>query len=60
MKKSIITICTIIGLLELGVIVAFFCVFNEGISIDNQDWGTFIQIFEGFIMVNESEQVLTL
>lgn len=50
MKKIIITICTIIGLLEIGVIVAYFCVFNDGISTDNQDWGTFIQIFEGFIM----------
>lgn len=50
MKKIIITICTIIGLLEIGVIVAYFCVFNNGISTDNQDWGTFIQIFEGFIM----------
>lgn len=50
MKKIIITICTIIGLLEIGVIVAYFCVFNDGISTNNQDWGTFIQIFEGFIM----------
>lgn len=50
MKKIIITVCAIIGLLELGVIVAYFCIFNGEISTVNQDWDTFIQIFNGLVM----------
>ena len=50
MKKIIITVCAIIGLLELGVIVAYFCIFNGAISSANQDWDTFIQIFNGLVM----------
>lgn len=50
MRKTIIIICTIIGLLELMVIVAYFSIFNGSISTINQDWGLFIQIFNGLIM----------
>ena len=50
MKKIIITVCAIICLLELGVIVAYFCIFNGEISTVNQDWDTFIQIFNGLVM----------
>ena len=50
MKKTIVVICTVIGLLELTVIVAYFCVFNGTISSANQDWDTFIQIFNGLVM----------
>ena len=50
MKKIIITVCAIICLLELGVIVAYFCIFNGAISSANQDWDTFIQIFNGLVM----------
>lgn len=50
MRKTIIIICTIIGLLELMVIVAYFSIFNGNISTNNQDWGLFIQIFNGLIM----------
>ena len=50
MKKIIITVCAKIGLLELGVIVAYFCIFNGEISTVNQDWDTFIQIFNGLVM----------
>lgn len=50
MKKTIVAICTVIGLLELTVIVAYFCVFNGAISTDHQDWNTFLQIFNGFVM----------
>lgn len=50
MRKTIIIICTIIGLLELMVIVAYFSIFNGSISTNNQDWGLFIQIFNGLIM----------
>lgn len=50
MKKTIVVICTVIGLLELTVIVAYFCVFNGAISSANQDWDTFIQIFNGLVM----------
>ena len=50
MKKTIVVICTVIGLLELTVIAAYFCVFNGTISSANQDWDTFIQIFNGLVM----------
>ena len=50
MKKTIVAICAVIGLLELVVIVAYFCVFNGEISTVNQDWDTFIQIFNGLVM----------
>lgn len=50
MKKTIIAICIIIGLLEIVVIAAYFCVFNGAISSANQDWDTFIQIFNGLVM----------
>lgn len=50
MRKTIIIICAIIGLLELMVIVAYFSIFNGNISTNNQDWGLFIQIFNGLIM----------
>lgn len=50
MRTAIIIICTIIGLLELMVIVAYFSIFNGSISTNNQDWGLFIQIFNGLIM----------
>jgi hypothetical protein len=50
MKNTIITICTIIGLLELAMIVIYFVIFNGEISTSNQDWDTFIQIFNGVIM----------
>ena len=50
MKKTIIAVCAIIGLLELAMIVIYFVVFNGGISSTNQDWDTFIQIFNGVIM----------
>ena len=50
MKKIIITVCAIICLLELGGIVAYFCIFNGAISSANQDWDTFIQIFNGLVM----------
>lgn len=50
MKKAIIAICTIIGLLELFVIIAYFRIFNGEISTVNQDWDTFIQIFNGLVM----------
>lgn len=32
------------------VIVAYFSIFNGNISTNNQDWGLFIQIFNGLIM----------
>ena len=51
MRTAIIIICTIIGLLELMVIVAYFSIFNGSISTNNQDWGLFIQIFNGLIMM---------
>lgn len=50
MKKTIIAVCTFIGLLEFAMVVIYFVVFNGGISTTNQDWDTFIQIFNGFIM----------
>ena len=50
MKNTIIVVCTIIGLLELSMIVIYFVVFNGGLSTSNQDWDTFIQISNGFIM----------
>lgn len=50
MKKAIIAICTVIGLLELFVIIAYFRIFNGEISTINQDWDTFIQIFNGLVM----------
>ena len=50
MKNTIIAISVVIGLSELGVIVAYFCVFNGTISSANQDWDTFIQIFNGLVM----------
>lgn len=50
MKKAIIAICTVIGLLELSVIIAYFRIFNGEISTVNQDWDTFIQIFNGLVM----------
>lgn len=50
MKKTIVAICAVIGLLELVVIVAYFCVFNGAISTANQDWDTFVQIFNGLVM----------
>lgn len=50
MKKAIIAICTVIGLLELFVIIAYFRIFNGEISTANQDWDTFIQIFNGLVM----------
>lgn len=50
MKKTIITVCTIIGLLEFAMIAIYFTVFNGGLSTANNDWDTFIQIFNGFIM----------
>lgn len=50
MKRTIIAVCTIIGLLELAMIVIYFVVFNGGLSTANNDWDTFIQIFNGFIM----------
>lgn len=50
MRTAIIIICAIIGLLELMVIVAYFSIFNGNISTNNQDWGLFIQIFNGLIM----------
>lgn len=50
MKKTIITVCTIIGLLEFAMIAIYFVVFNGGLSTTNNDWDTFIQIFNGFIM----------
>ena len=50
MKQAIIAICTVIGLLELSVIIAYFRIFNGEISTVNQDWDTFIQIFNGLVM----------
>lgn len=50
MKRTIIAVCTIIGLLELAMIAIYFVVFNGGLSTANNDWDTFIQIFNGFIM----------
>ena len=50
MKNTIIAICVGIGLLELVVIVSYFCIFNGAISSANQDWDTFIQIFNGLVM----------
>lgn len=50
MKKTIIAICSVIGLLELVIIIAYFCVFSGKISTANQDWDTFIQIFNGLVM----------
>lgn len=50
MKNTIIAISVVIGLLELGVIIAYFCVFNGAISTANQDWDTFVQIFNGLVM----------
>ena len=50
MKRTIIAVCTIIGLLELAMIAIYFIVFNGGLSTANNDWDTFIQIFNGFIM----------
>ena len=49
MKRTIIAVCTIIGLLELAMIVIYFVVFNGGLSTANNDWDTFIQIFNGFL-----------
>ena len=50
MKNIIKVICIIIGLLELVMIIAYFVTFDGGISTANQDWDTFIQIFNGVIM----------
>lgn len=50
MKKIIKVVCIIIGLLELVMIIAYFVTFDGGISTANQDWDTFIQIFNGVIM----------
>lgn len=50
MKKTIIAICSVLGLLELVIIIAYFCVFSGEISTANQDWDTFIQIFNGLVM----------
>ena len=50
MKNTIIAISVVIGLLELGVIIAYCCVFNGAISTANQDWDTFVQIFNGLVM----------
>lgn len=50
MKNTIIAISIVIGLLELGVIIAYFRIFNGEISTVNQDWDTFIQIFNGLVM----------
>lgn len=50
MKKVIITTCIAIGLLEAVLIVSYFSIFNGTISTDNQDWDTFLQIFNGFVM----------
>ena len=50
MKNTIIAISVVIGLLELGVIIAYFNIFNGAISSANQDWDTFIQIFNGLVM----------
>ena len=50
MKNTIIAISVVIGLLELGVIIAYFYIFNGAISSANQDWDTFIQIFNGLVM----------
>ena len=50
MKNTITAICVGIGLLELVVIVSYFCIFNGAISSANQDWDTFIQIFNGLVM----------
>lgn len=50
MKNTIIAISVVIGLLELGVIAVYFCVFNGAISSANQDWDTFIQIFNGLVI----------
>ena len=50
MKKGVITICVIIGLLEVMLVIAYFSVFNGAISTDHQDWNTFLQIFNGFVM----------
>ena len=38
MKNTIIAISVVIGLLELGVIIAYFYIFNGAISSANQDW----------------------
>lgn len=50
MKKVIITTCIAIGLLEVVLIASYFSIFNGTISTDNQDWDTFLQIFNGFVM----------
>lgn len=50
MKKVIITTCIAIGLLEAVLIASYFSIFNGTISTDNQDWDTFLQIFNGFVM----------
>ena len=50
MKKVIITTCIVIGLLEVMLVIAYFSIFNGAISTDHQDWNTFLQIFNGFVM----------
>ena len=50
MKKILIPICSIIVLFEIVAIVVYFVTFNGGLSTTNQDWDTFIQIFNGLII----------
>ena len=50
MRKVIITTCIVIGLLEVMLVIAYFSIFNGAISTDHQDWNTFLQIFNGFVM----------
>lgn len=50
MKKGLIAIGVIIGIFQLAVIVVYFRLFNGGISSSHQDWDTFLQIFNGFVM----------
>jgi len=50
MKRGLIAIGVIIGIFQLAVIVVYFCLFNGGISSSHQDWDTFLQIFNGFVM----------
>lgn len=50
MKWIALTIGSVLCLLEVVVVIAYFKTFNGSISLDNQAWNTFGQVFNGFVM----------
>lgn len=50
MKWVAFIIGCVLCFLEIVVVIAYFKTFNGSISLDNQAWNTFGQVFNGFVM----------